>query len=170
MNIENFVKQMAENITRRLTANFGIRLTDGDITEQLDRAWQNPLATPIGHRLQQIAAAATGELPDDQRPDILDHIQALLETLFAMPGEARAEPPSWFWETELGGMVSAGMVWANNDQLITQAAAAEVVGVSVAAINNAIRDGRLTGYRQGDASAHRPGGVLVSRAEVAQLK
>jgi len=55
------------------------------------------------------------------------------------------------------------------DDLITQTLAADVAGVSVAAINNAIRDGRLRGYRQPGSIPHRPGSQLVSRNEVEKI-
>lgn len=54
-------------------------------------------------------------------------------------------------------------------ELITQAEAAEIAGVTLAAVNNAIRDGRLNSYRKGDAPAHKPGANLVSKSDVVEL-
>lgn len=52
--------------------------------------------------------------------------------------------------------------------LITQAEAAKLVGLSGAAINNAIRDNRLIGYRQ-DNIKYKPGSNLVSRVDILRL-
>jgi hypothetical protein len=53
--------------------------------------------------------------------------------------------------------------------LITQAQAAELGAPSVQAVNNAIRDGRLTGYNNPDAEHQRQGKTLVSRSAVERL-
>ncbi len=50
--------------------------------------------------------------------------------------------------------------------LITQAEAVKEGAPSVQAVNNAIREGYLTGYRDPGSNPHRPGGQLVSRIEV----
>lgn len=50
--------------------------------------------------------------------------------------------------------------------LITQAEAVKEGAPSVQAVNNAIREGYLTGYRDPGSNPHRPGGQLVSRTEV----
>jgi hypothetical protein len=52
------------------------------------------------------------------------------------------------------------------DDLITQAEAAEIVNVTTQAIHNAIRDGRLRGYKNPNAKRKRQGATLVSRSEV----
>lgn len=51
------------------------------------------------------------------------------------------------------------------EDLITQAEAAELLGVSIQAVNNMIRDGRLRGYKNPDAN-QRQGRTLVSRTQV----
>jgi len=56
-----------------------------------------------------------------------------------------------------------------DDNLITQAEAVQEGAPSIAAINNAIREGRLTGYRSPDSAPHRPGGQRVNRSEVRKL-
>lgn len=66
------------------------------------------------------------------------------------------------------GAIRLEIIDIPND-LITQAEAADLAAVSVAAINNAIRDGRLRNYRQDDAAVHKPGGNLVSKSDVAKL-
>lgn len=53
--------------------------------------------------------------------------------------------------------------------LITQAQAAEIAGITDQAINNAIRDRRLRAYSDENAVSHRPGDRRVSEADVRRL-
>ncbi len=53
--------------------------------------------------------------------------------------------------------------------LITQAEAAQRANVTIQAINNAIRERRVTAYSGPDAISHRPGDRKVSAAEVAKV-
>lgn len=145
-----------------------IRL-DSDQLEQLDKWYKNPLSSPIGRRLSEIAAAATGEMADipENRDEIYGAIQNLLEQLFAPTGEAYTIPGE-FWSSDLGQMVQPAWFWCRGDQLITQAQAAETCGMSIQSINNYIRAGRLNVYSQ-TGDAHRPGGRLLSKHEVETL-
>lgn len=56
------------------------------------------------------------------------------------------------------------------DDLITQADAARLAGVSTQAIHNATRDGRLVGYPNPNPEYERQGVTLVSRAAVDSIK
>ena len=53
--------------------------------------------------------------------------------------------------------------------LITQAEAGRRAGISTQAINQAIRDGRLTGYKNANAAAKRQGATLVDEAQVREV-
>lgn len=55
------------------------------------------------------------------------------------------------------------------EDAITQAEAAEIAGITIQAINQAIRDGRLTKFDNPDAKYRRQGATLVSEAEVRRL-
>ncbi len=56
------------------------------------------------------------------------------------------------------------------DDLISQTEAAELVGITPQAINNAIRQGRIRSYyTTEDAVSHRPGDRMVSRSEVLRV-
>lgn len=56
------------------------------------------------------------------------------------------------------------------DDLITQAEAARITGApSIQAINNAIKDGRLHGYKNPQAPGRRQGATLVSEAAVRKI-
>lgn len=93
--------------------------------------------TPLAELLSQVARAATGELPNNEttRGEVHEAIQDLMETLFCPPGLGAAYSiPKEFHETDLGQMVTAAMIWAQGDELITQAEAAELVGTSVSNI------------------------------------
>jgi hypothetical protein len=58
---------------------------------------------------------------------------------------------------------------ATPDDLITQTEAAKIANITVQAVNNAIRDGRLHAYSDPDAVAHRAGDRRVSEAAVREL-
>jgi len=62
---------------------------------------------------------------------------------------------------------SADIAWYHTD-LITQVQAADLVGVSLAAISQSIRTGRLRAHRDFAAPAHQ-GRTLVRRADVERL-
>jgi len=53
--------------------------------------------------------------------------------------------------------------------LLTQTEAAKLTGISLKAVNSAVRDGRLTGYPNYAATNPRKGRTLVSRAEVMEV-
>lgn len=55
------------------------------------------------------------------------------------------------------------------NDLITQTEAAKIANITVQAVNNAIRDGRLRAYSDPDAVAHRAGDRRVSESEVREL-
>lgn len=55
------------------------------------------------------------------------------------------------------------------DDLITQAAAAKIAGITTQAVRNAIVASRLHGYKNPDAKYRRQGVILVSEAAVKKL-
>lgn len=76
-------------------------------------------------------------------------------------------------ERVLECVTPAGNRWRHTDvppgDLITQAECAKLFGLSVQAVNNALRDGRLIGYTKLGGVAHRPGDRLVSLAAARRL-
>jgi hypothetical protein len=142
-------------------------------TDQIEAAYQNPLGTPFGQQLVEIARAASGEMKDDEegwnRGVVYEGIQDLMEQLFAPPGLGSAYTiPSEFWEQPLGEMVSRAMLWVQQDELITQAEAAKIRGVSIQAISQAIQLGKLRGFKNPEAN-ERQGRTLVSRKEIEKM-
>lgn len=67
------------------------------------------------------------------------------------------------------GRLARALASATPDDLITQTEAAEIANITIQAINNAIRDGRLRAYSGPDAVAHRAGDRRVSEAAVRGL-
>jgi hypothetical protein len=168
--IKAFVLEMINDTTHRLGNNFLVHL-DGQQLAQINLAFQNPLQSPIGQQLDEIARAACGLMTDDEeginRGTVYEGIQDLMEQLFAPPGLGAAYTiPSEFWQTDLGAMVSKAWLWVRQDRLITQSEAAKIAGVSVAAIGMAIRDGRLSSHHDPDVPNPRQGGTKVSEWEV----
>jgi len=137
-----------------------------------------PMTTPdlinnsaLADQLAEIARAAAGEIENDaegwNRGIVYEGIQDLMERLFAPPGLGSAyDIPARFWDTDLGQMVARALIWVQDDELITLKQAADLRGVTIQAISNAVREGRLRRYTDPDAPNPRQGGTLVSRSQV----
>jgi len=120
--------------------------------------------------LSQIARAAAGDIPHSGdgvlEEEIYEAIQGLCEDLCHIPGtSSEYHIPQEFWESPIGEIVSRAFTWCQGDVLITLADASKLRGVTVQAITNAVRDGRLRGYKNPDAP-EKSGRTLVSRAAV----
>lgn len=140
---------------------------------QIIQIHKDPLNTPFGQQLVEIARAATGLIKDDEegfnRGVVYEGIQDLCEQLFAPPGLGSAYTiPASFWDHPLGQMVSVAMLWVRQDELITQAEAAKIRGVSIQNINQAIQVGRLRSFKNPNAN-ERQGRTLVSRRDVEKM-
>jgi len=126
------------------------------------------LLTPLAHQLAMIARAAAGEISggDLVRGTVHEGIQGLMEDLYCPRGLNNAyDIPARFYDTPLGQMVARAWLWLQGDELITLAEAAEMRGVTIPAMSQAVKDGRLTRYVDPNAGS-RQGRTLVSRAEV----
>jgi hypothetical protein len=174
--IKPYVLQVINDTTHRLGNNFLVYL-DGRQLEQINLAFKNPLGCPLGQQLDEIARASLGMIKDDEegfnRGTVYEGIQDLMEQLFAPPGLGSFyDIPTEFWNTTpLGRMTRDAFFWCRGDELITQSAAAEMLGLSVQQISNRIRAGKLTGYQvDEDSKPRRPGGVMVSRQAVEALR
>jgi hypothetical protein len=55
--------------------------------------------------------------------------------------------PDAFWASPVGFMILRAKVWANQDQLITLSAAAEISGMSLSVLSQRMTRGQLPGYR-----------------------
>lgn len=87
-------------------------------------------------------------------------------TVWAQEGAVNTFCPA-FRTGDLVDAIEAARRWIDED-LITQAEAARLAGISTQAVNNATRDGRLETYSNDEAANPRHGGRLVSRQQVQQ--
>ena len=125
----------------------------------------------LADQLAEIARAAAGEMEHSENGwtegVLQEGIQDLMDRLFAPPGLSSSyQIPENFWEHPLGQMVARALLWIRGDGLITLTEAAEIRGVTVQAISQAVAAGRLTRYVDPDAANPQKGRVLVSRREV----
>lgn len=128
--------------------------------------------TFLAEEIALIARAAAGEIDrenEDLAGELNETIQSTLELLFSSPLITGYQIPDEFWYSEFGQIVARAIVWLRQDQLITVTEAAELRGVSVQAISNAVRDGRLRRYVDPD-EPNPQRQTLVSRDEVDALK
>lgn len=169
--IKQFVVEYFNDRKWQIENNFFIFL---DPHPQIIHIHKEPLSTPFGQQLVEIARAAAGLMEDDpegfNRGTVYEGIQNLCEQLFAPPGLGSAYTiPASFWEHPLGQMVSVAMLWVQQDELITQAEAAKIKGVGIQNINQAIQMGRLRSFKNPNAN-ERQGRTLVSRRDVEKLE
>ncbi|RPJ50395.1 MAG: hypothetical protein EHM21_05060 [Chloroflexi bacterium] len=110
----------------------------------------------IGQRLVRIAdvaesiAAAESKqeaLPwsDKRAAQILADCEAVEAWLNQGPFSTKT--PEAFWTSPVGFMILRAKVWANQDQLITLSAAAEISGMSLSVLSQRMTRGQLPGYR-----------------------
>jgi len=161
--VRRFIREYANRRTWEIEQAFlGIQV--GMITDEL------AFGSALADQLAEIARAADGQMEHTENGwtegVLYEGVQDLMERLFCPPGLGTAyDIPARFWETDLGQMVARAMLWMRGDELITIREAAELRGVSVQAISQAIAAGKLRRYVDPDAPA-RQGRVLVSRREV----
>lgn len=164
--VREFLSQYWSGRKWELQESFGFHQLPILTNEQL-------LLTPLAHQLAMIARAAAGEIPDEAddltKGTLHEGIQGLMEDLYAPRGIGTAyHIPATFWDSPLGQMVARAYIWLKGDELITLAEAAEMRGVTIPAMSQAVKDGRLTRYVDPNAGS-RQGRTLVSRAEVEEM-
>lgn len=92
--------------------------------------------------------------------------QSLAEWLFVIPGAGMAYTiPDSYHESEMGALWAAALLWANGDELITQAEAARLLGVSSSTIASRIDRGQLRVFID-PAAPSRQGRRLVRRGDI----
>lgn len=130
------------------------------------------LRSPLAEELASIARAASGERVHDEMADgvLREELQDLAERLFAAPGMPSTYAiPTAFWETPIGAMVARAQLWLQGDALMTIVEAAQLAGLSVPAVTQAVDAGRLRAYYDPDSPGARSGRRLVARGEVEGL-
>lgn len=186
---ENFVREYFTVRKRQIENNFLTQLPGDEqgvfqlSTEKIEivkamrklpgEVFQRPMETALGMQVVEIARAAAGELAEDEltRGMVAEGIQGLLQDLFVPPGLAYAYiiPPGFWNKTLFGRMVRDAHLWGRGDELITQTAAAVLVGVSVRAVGQRIDKGQLTLYVD-DKELNPQKNRRVSRLEVEAWK
>lgn len=169
--IKAFVTEYFNRRAWQVENNFLVMLPHN---ENRKLVYTDPLSTPFGQQLVEIARAAAGDIKDDEegfnRGVVYEGIQDLMEQLFAPPGLFNTYTiPASFWEHPLGQMVNLAWLWVQQDKAIAQAQAAEILGLSINRIGQLIGEGKLRKYVDPDAP-ERQGRTLVSLKDVEKLK
>jgi hypothetical protein len=110
----------------------------------------------IGQRLVRIAEVAESidavEAKQESYPwsdELAGQILADCEAVetWLNQGPVFHKTPDAFWTSPVGFMILRTKVWANQDQLITLSAAAEISGMSLSVLSQRMTRGQLPGYR-----------------------
>jgi hypothetical protein len=110
----------------------------------------------IGQRLVRIAevndAIAAAEAAQKPYPWCEERAQQILKDCeqveaWLNQGAVSHKTPDAFWTSPVGFMILRAKVWANQDQLITLSAAAEISGMSLSVLSQRMTRGQLPGYR-----------------------
>jgi len=114
------------------------------------------LGSEIGQRLVRIAEVAesidAAEAKQESYPwseELAGQILADCEAVetWLNQGPVFHKTPDAFWTSPVGFMILRAKVWANQDQLITLSAAAEISGMSLSVLSQRMTRGQLPGYR-----------------------
>jgi hypothetical protein len=114
------------------------------------------LGSEVGQRLVRIAEIVEAVAASEKRQAILPwsgkraaQILADCEAVEAWlnQGPFVHRTPEAFWASPVGFMILRAKVWANQDQLITLSAAAEISGMSLSVLSQRMTRGQLPGYR-----------------------
>jgi hypothetical protein len=117
-------------------------------------------ASEIGQRLVRIVEVAeniaAAESVSNSKPETFQWSETLagqiLEDCAVVENWLNQGPifhktPDAFWTSPVGFMVLRAKVWANQDQLITLSAAADISGMSLSVLSQRMTRGQLPGYR-----------------------
>ncbi len=118
------------------------------------------LGSEIGQRLVRIAEVAEAVAAAEGTPEAAQDAYAWSEKLAAQvladcdaveawlnQGPVFHKTPDAFWTSPVGFMILRARVWANQDQLITLSAAAEISGMSLSVLSQRMTRGQIPGYR-----------------------
>ena len=114
------------------------------------------LGSEIGQRLVRISEIAEAIVAAEAKQeayvwseDLSNQILADCEAVetWLNQGPIFHKTPDAFWASPVGFMILSAKVWANQDQLITLSAAAEISGMSLSVLSQRMTRGQLPGYR-----------------------
>ena len=110
----------------------------------------------IGQRLVRITEVAEAIVAAESRQEALPWSEDLATQILAdcesvetwlNQGPVFHKTPDAFWASPVGFMILCAKVWANQDQLITLSAAADISGMSLSVLSQRMTRGQLPGYR-----------------------
>jgi hypothetical protein len=110
----------------------------------------------VGQRLVRIAEITEAVMAAEKRQAILPWSEKRATQILAdcesvetwlNQGPFVHKTPEAFWASPVGFMILRAKVWANQDQLITLSAAAEISGMSLSVLSQRMTRGQLPGYR-----------------------
>jgi hypothetical protein len=110
----------------------------------------------IGQRLVRIAEVAEAITAAESAQESLPRSEARTAQILAdceavetwlNQGPVFHKTPDAFWASPVGFMILRAKVWANQDQLITLSAAADISGMSLSVLSQRMTRGQLPGYR-----------------------
>lgn len=102
-------------------------------------------------------------LAEDDAEAIKELSIEMLEAIFLLPGFPYPDIPQSWYETRIGFLVAKAQVRALGDELITIADASRISGLSIQAIAQRIKSGKLDAYTD-ERAASRQGRRLVRRS------
>lgn len=138
----------------------------GIVTVPHGYKWFTRGMEPQSWLLMARAGLGLVEPTDINRAVVRKVCQTLAEWLFVIPGAGIAYtiPDSWY-ESEMGAIWAAALIWCEGGELVTQAEAARLLGVSVSTIASRIDRGRLAAFTDPSAPS-RQGRRLVRRRDI----
>jgi len=171
--VANFAQGLWESRSWQLSqmlpgADVNSLLMDKGVSAPFREQWLERGMEPQEWLFMARAALGLVEPMDNNRSYVREIVQSLAEWLFAIPGEASYEIPASWYETPMGALWAAALIWTEGDELITLKEAADLAGVSLPAISARVSRGTLTAYINPLAPRHQ-GRRLVRKQEVMEL-
>jgi len=171
--VANFAQALWESRSWQLSrmlagADVNLLLMDKGARVPFREEWLTMGMEPQEWLFMARAGLGLVEPASENRAYVREIVQSLAEWLFAIPGEASYEIPLAWYETPMGALWAAALIWVEGDELITLKEAAELARVSVQAISTRVSRGTLTAYINPLAPRHQ-GRRLVRKQEVMEL-
>ena len=171
--VANFAQALWEDRSRQLSqmlagADINHFLMERGVRVPFREEWLERGMEPQEWLLMARAGLGLVEPSNDNRAYVREIVQSLAEWLFATPGSYAYEIPASWYETPMGALWGAALVWTEGDELITLKEAAELAGVSLPTISIRVSRGTLRAFVNPLAPAHQ-GRRLVRRSDVEAL-
>ena len=171
--VSNFAQALWESRSWQLSqmlpgADVNSLLIERGVRVPFREEWLSRGMEPQEWLLMARAGLGLVEPTDENRAYVREIGQGLAEWLFATPGSSTYEIPASWYETPMGALWAAALIWTEGDELITLKEAAELAGVSLPAISARVSRGTLRAFVNPLAPRHQ-GRKLVRRSDVKAL-